>query len=68
MNFFGGFGNGYGHKDCDEGRPNNCLCDIIWIIFLLQLCGGGCGERGIMQGCDCCDIVLLLILLSCICK
>ncbi|MBE7082620.1 MAG: hypothetical protein E7378_02990 [Clostridiales bacterium] len=60
------FGNLFGRRGggCDHGE-NDCLCDIIWIILLLSICGNG------FNICDCLGgdwlgiIVLLLILCNC---
>ena len=35
MNFFGGL-NGFGHGN---GGTNNCVCTLVWLIFLLSICG-----------------------------
>ena len=48
------FGNIIGGK----GRGNDCCCTIIWLLFLLSICGNGFGEN-----CDC--LILILILLLC---
>ena len=56
MNFFGNFLGGRGD------RGNDCCCNIIWILFLLSICGNGfAGFRGDN---DCCGLIILLLLLS----
>lgn len=57
MNLFGGFGR--------FGRGENCCCTLIWLLFLLSICG--CGDNH-MMGCgdnNCMDLIFLLLLLSC---
>ncbi len=55
MNLFGGFGT------CGHGT-NNC-CSIIWLLFLLQICGCGNGMFGGDN--DCMNLIFLLLILSC---
>lgn len=55
MNIFGGLGN-FAH-----GGHTNCICTLVWLIFLLQICG--CETT--MFGGDCMNIIFLLLLLSC---
>ncbi len=54
MNLFGGFGN-FGRGD------NNCVCNLVWLLFLLSICG--CDTQGF--GNDCGSLILILLLLSC---
>lgn len=66
MNFFGG-------NMFNKHEGNNCTCDLIWLIFLIQIiCGCGFGNNcGHERDCGCQDkggcenIILLLLLLSC---
>lgn len=51
MNIFNGLGN--------FGGEDNCICKLIWIMLLLQMCG--C-ENNIFGGIDCKTIILLLLL------
>ena len=62
MNFFGGSNCGDMGKDCG---CNDC-CSIIFLILLLQCCGGGCGMKGINV--DCGTILFLLLLSNCGCN
>lgn len=55
MNFFNLFG-GRGRGD------NDCCCTIIWLMFLLSICGNGCGGYG--HDNDCFGLIILLLLLS----
>ena len=57
MNLFGGFGFGQGNG----GSGSNCICQIIWLLFLLQIFG--C-DTNFMNGNNCMDLILLLLLLS----
>lgn len=50
-NFFGGRRDG-----------NDCCYTIIWLLFLLSICGNGCGGRGDN------DSFMLIILLLLICN
>lgn len=58
MNFFGGSGCGDVGRDC--GCGNDCG-SLIFLIFLLNCCGGG--MKGINV--DCGTILLLLLLSNC---
>ena len=55
MNLFGGFGN-FGRGD------NNCICNLVWLLFLLSICG--CDTQ-MFGGNDCGSLILILLLLSC---
>lgn len=59
MNFFGNLFGGRG------GQGNDCCCNIIWILFLLSICGNGCGFVG--HDNDCMLIILLLLICNCGC-
>ena len=52
------FGNIFGGR-----RDGNCCCDIVWILFLLSICGNGCGSFG-----NDCDGLMLIILLLLLCN
>ena len=54
MNFGNLFGRG-GHGD------NDCCCTIIWLLFLLSICGNGFGFGHGDN--DCCMLIILLLLL-----
>ena len=62
MNFFGGSGCGDVGRDCGYG--NDC-CSLIFLILLLNCCGG-CGMKGI--NIDCGTLLLLLLLSNCGCN
>ena len=62
MNFFGGSGCGDVGRDCGYG--NDC-CSLIFLILLLNCCGG-CDMKGI--NIDCGTILLLLLLSNCGCN
>ncbi len=55
MNIFNGLG-GF-----TNGGNGNCLCSLIWLMFLLSICG--CDTHGMFGG-DCTNIIVLLLLLS----
>ena len=55
MNFFGGMGN--------YGRGENCCCTLIWLLFLLQICG--CDNSVGFGGNDCMGLIFIILLLSC---
>ena len=55
---FGGLGNLFRGND-----GNNCMCTIVWIILLMQICG--CEMPNFLCNIDCKEIILLLLLLSC---
>lgn len=55
MNIFGGIGN------MTHGG-NNCICNLVWLMFLLSICG--CDNSTLFGG-DCMNIIFLLLLLSC---
>ena len=57
MNFFGGL-TGFGHGN---GGTNNCVCTLVWLIFLLSICG--C-KGGMFGGENCLTILILLLLIS----
>ena len=57
MNFFGNLFNGR------RGEGNDCCCTIIWLLFLLSICGNGIGFGG-HGDCDCIMLIVLLLLLS----
>lgn len=66
MNIFGGFGNGFG------GRGGGCgidCCSLIWLMFLLSICG--CSrpdcDNDMGGGFDGCSLIVILLLLSCLC-
>ncbi len=65
MNFFGGSNCGDMNRDCG-GCGNDC-CSLLFLILLLQCCGG-CGFGG-MKGInvDCGTILFLLLLSNCGC-
>ena len=44
------------------GTNNGCGCDIIYLLLLLNCCGGMnfCGMGG-------CDIIWLILILNCLC-
>ena len=52
------FGNLFGGR---HGEGNNCCCTIIWLLFLLSICGNGCG--GLFGGDDCWTFIILLLLI-----
>lgn len=54
MNLFNNFMGG-------KGRGNDCCCTIIWLLFLLSICGNGFGG----DGCECILILILLLVCSC---
>ncbi len=56
MNFFGGL-NGFGHG----GQGGNCICTLVWLMFLLSICG--C-ENNMFCGENLWTILILLLLLS----
>lgn len=56
MNFFGNMFGGRGD------RGNDCCCTIIWLLFLLSICGNGFG--GFRGDNDCFGLIILLLLLS----
>ena len=50
MNLFSNFlGGRHGH-----GEGNDCCCTIIWLLFLLSICGNGF---------DICDILPILVII-----
>ncbi len=51
--FFGGRG----------AQGDDCCCSIVWLLFLLSVCGNGfgCGSHGDN---DCCMLIILLLLLG----
>ena len=54
MNFFG--------SNCGGGNMGNGFFggnNCCWIIILLLLCS--CGGNNLMQGCDCCSLILLIL-------
>ena len=58
----------FNHGNC--GCGNGCN-DILWLILLLCCCGGGgdcgCGNGCYdKKGCDCCDFILLYMLINCL--
>lgn len=55
MNLFSGLGN-FGHSG-----NGNCVCSLIWLMFLLSMCG--CDTNGMFGG-DCSNLIVLLLLLS----
>lgn len=63
MNLFGGFGNMFG-GGFGRGNDNNCCCSLLWLMFLLSICGcnNDCHND---DGCGCGGIIFLLLLLSC---
>lgn len=65
MNIFGGFGNGMGGRG---GCGIDC-CSIIWLLFLLSICG--CGRQDCDNemggGFDGCSLIVMILLLSCLC-
>jgi len=52
------FGNLFGGR---RGEGNDCCCTLIWLMFLLSVCGNGCGLFG---GDDCWTFIILLLLIS----
>ncbi len=69
MNFFGGSNCGDMGRDCGNctnfGNCGNDCCSLIFLILLLQCCGG-CNMKGINV--DCGTILFLLLLSNCGCK
>ncbi len=62
MNFFGGSCGDTMNRDC--GGCGNDSCSLLFLILLLQCCGG-CGMKGINV--DCGTILFLLLLSNCGC-
>lgn len=56
------FGSVFGGRG--ERGNNDCCCTIIWLLFLLSVCGNGCGFGSHND----CDGILLIILLLLICN
>ena len=52
------FGNIFGGRG---DRGNDCCCTIVWLLFLLSICGNGCGFG---HDNDCFMLIFLLLLLS----
>jgi len=65
MNFFGGphCGGDIGRDDHDI-RHNDC-CSLIFLLLLLQNCGGCGGFKGGEITIDCGTILLLILLSNC---
>ena len=55
------FGNIFGGKN---NGNNDCCCTIIWLLFLLSVCGNSCGFGGRGD----CDGIMLIVLLLLICN
>ena len=57
------FGNVFGGR---RNEGNDCCCSIIWLLFLLSICGNnGCGFGG--HGDNDCFMIIILLLLICNC-
>lgn len=57
------FGTFFGGR---HGEGNDCCCSIIWLLFLLSICGNGFGCGG-HDGDGCMLIILLLLICNCGC-
>lgn len=64
MNFFGGSNCG-NDRDCCNGCGMDC-CNLIFLLLILQCCGGcGFGGKGGEICIDCKTILFLILLSSC---
>ena len=56
----------FGHNSCGHSGGG---MDMLWLIILLCGCGGnGFNSFGSFgKGGDCCDLIMFLLLMNCIC-
>lgn len=66
MNFFGGSNCGDVGRDCGCNGGNDC-CSLIFLLLLLQNCGGCGGFKGGDICIDCGTLLFLMLLSNCGC-